>query len=154
SLADADRAKSPRLTIVDCAQGSRTMAAWANPRPRPDQSPWTEAARRLDKAGVSPKQVQVAWIKPANPFPKGALAGHCAELQDDPRVVLRQLKTSFPNLHIVYFTSRIYAGYARGPGADLNPEPYAYETAFAVRSVIQEQIKGDKELNFDGSRGA
>jgi hypothetical protein len=153
-LADADPEKSPRLTIVDCAQGSRTMAAWANPRPRPDQSPWAEAARRLDKAGVSPRQVQVAWIKPANAFPKGDLAEHCAELQDDTRIVLRKLKDTFPNLRIAYFTSRIYAGYARGPGADLNPEPYAYETAFAVRSVIQEQIKGGKDLNFDASRGA
>jgi hypothetical protein len=154
SLADADGEKSPRLTIVDCAQGSRTMAAWANPRPRPDQSPWIEAERRLGKAGVSAAQVQVAWIKPANAFPKGDLGEHCAELQDDTRVVLRRLKATFPNLRIVYFTSRIYAGYARGPGADLNPEPYAYETAFAVRAVIQEQIKGDKGLNFDVSRGA
>jgi hypothetical protein len=153
-LADADREKSPRLTIVDCAQGSQTMAAWANPRPRPDLSPWTEAARRLEKAGVSAPQVQVAWIKPANAFPKGDLAEHCAELEDDTRTVLRKLKTTFPNLRIAYFTSRIYAGFARGPGADLNPEPYAYETAFAVRSVIQAQIKGDKDLNFDGSRGA
>src|SRR5262249_51198814 len=69
-------------------------------------------------------------------------------------IVLRKLKDTFPNLRIAYFTSRIYAGYARGPGADLNPEPYAYETAFAVRSVIQEQIKGGKELNFDAARGA
>jgi hypothetical protein len=154
NLADADRVKSPRLTIVDCAQGSQTMAAWANPRPRPDLSPWAESARRLEKANVFIKQVQIAWIKPANAFPKGDLAEHCAELQDDTRVVLRKLKTTFPSLRIAYFTSRIYGGYARGPGADLNPEPYAYETAFAVRNVIQGQIQGDKDLNFDPSRGA
>ena len=46
----------------------------------------------------------------------------------------------FPNLRIAYLSSRIYAGYAR---THLNPEPYAYESAFVVRWLIQDQIKGE-----------
>ena len=35
----------------------------------------------------------------------------------------------------------------------MNPEPYAYESAFAVRWLIQDQIAAQQELNFDPSRG-
>ena len=35
----------------------------------------------------------------------------------------------------------------------LNPEPYAYESAFSVRSLIEDQIKGKTELNFDPKKG-
>ena len=31
----------------------------------------------------------------------------------------------------------------------LNPEPYAYEEAFTMRWLIQDQIAGKPELNYD-----
>jgi hypothetical protein len=152
TLADADPQKSPRLTVVDCAQGSMVMAAWANPRAKPN--PWPVALDRLAKAGVTPAQVQVLWIKPANPFPKGDLQEHGKELQEDTQRTLQRARETFPNLRIAYFSSRIYAGHATGGGADLNPEPYAYESAFVVRWLIQDQIKGNPELNADATHGA
>ena len=54
-------------TVVDCAQGGQAMAEWVDPMARP----WTEADRRLMTAHVSPKQVQVVWIKLANITPEG-----------------------------------------------------------------------------------
>ena len=33
------------------------------------------------------------------------------------------------------------------------PEPYAYESGFGTRWVVQSQIKGDAQLNFDPARG-
>lgn len=71
-LADVAPEKSARVTIVDCAQGGQAMAAWA----RPDSTPWTVAGHRLEAAGVTPLQVQVAWIKLANRMPKGSLENH------------------------------------------------------------------------------
>src|SRR5208337_3736325 len=35
----------------------------------------------------------------------------------------------------------------------LNPEPYAYESAFAVRWLIEDQIGGKRHLNCDPDRG-
>jgi hypothetical protein len=63
---------------------------------------------------------------------------------------LHNARQRFPNLRIAYLGSRIYAGYADTP---LNPEPYAYEGAFVVRWLIQDQIKGDRALNYDPARG-
>jgi hypothetical protein len=144
-LADADHDKSPRLTIVDCAQGGATMARWAN-----EDKPWEVAEQRLTAAGVTAKQVQVVWIKLANARPSGELGSHGKQLQKDTVKVLHRAREHFPNVRIAYLSSRIYAGYAN---TELNPEPYAYEGAFAVRWLIQDQIKGDAELNYDADRG-
>src|SRR5439155_3620213 len=145
-LADADMAKSPKLTIVDCAQGGQAMAEWVPPQ----GAPWIEAERRLKNQKVTPGQVQVAWIKLANKGPRGELAEHGKKLQQDTLVVLHNAKTRFPNLRIVYLSSRIYGGYAQ---SRLNPEPYAYESAFAARWLILDQINGDAALNFDAAKG-
>jgi hypothetical protein len=145
-IADKDPQKSPLLTIVDCAQGGQAMAQWVDPRAKA----WTEAERRLERAKVSPHQVQVAWVKLANVRPTGELTEHGKKLQKDTLAVLQNARARFPNLRIAYLSSRIYAGYATTP---LNPEPYAYEGAFAVRWLIQDQIKGDGDLNYAAARG-
>jgi hypothetical protein len=145
--ADTDSAKAPALTIVDGAQGGQAMAEWADP----DARPWAEAERRLAAAQVTGRQVQVAWIKLANKGPRGDLAQHGKKLQRDTLAVVQNAKARFPNLRIVYLASRIYGGYATTP---LNPEPYAYESAFVVRWLIQDQIKGEAALNYDARRGA
>ena len=138
-IADEDPRKSSKLTIVDCAQGGQTMAAWAPPEARP----WQEAMNRLQGAGVSAPQVQVAWIKLANAGPSGSMAEHLARLEADTIAVLHNARKRFPNLRIAYLGSRIWAGNAT---TGLNPEPYAYEGAFAVRHLIQKQIAGDESL--------
>ena len=146
-LADADPKKSDKLTIVDCAQGGQAMAEWAPP----DARPWTNAEQTLTRAGVTPKQVQVAWIKLANKGPRGALNEHGKTLQRDTLAVIQNAKARFPNLRIVYLSSRIYGGYA---GGALNPEPFAYESAFAARWLIRDQIQGDAALNYSADKGA
>lgn len=123
------------------------MAQWVSP----DAPPWLEADRRIAASNVSAEQVQVAWIKLANMGPRGDLAEHGRALQRDTLAVIQNAKARFPNLQIAYLSSRIYGGYATG---NLNPEPYAYESAFAVRWLIQDQMKADAELNFDSKRGA
>lgn len=144
-LASADPAKSPKVVIVDGAQGGMTARAWANPDhlPRPSaRSPWEVLDERLKQAGITAQQVQVAWIKEANAGPAndGEFPQHAERLKKDMVGLLSKLKDKFANLRIAYLSSRIYGGYARTP---LNPEPYAYESAFAVRWLIQDQIKGD-----------
>ncbi|MGV3608725.1 MAG: hypothetical protein ACO1RA_20140 [Planctomycetaceae bacterium] len=144
-LADRSQEKSLKVTIVDCAQGGQAMAEWVDPKGRP----WEEARRRMVAANLSREQVQVVWIKLANKGPRGTLQEHGTKLENDTLAVIQNAKKEFPNLKIAYLSSRIYGGYSTGM---LNPEPYAYESAFPVRWLIQRQIKGDKALAFQGER--
>src|SRR6476660_7324623 len=66
-------------------------------------------------------------------------------------VILNKLTERFPKLQIAYLSSRTYAGYAK---TSLNPEPFAYESAFVVRWLIQDQMKGDAALIYDPAKGA
>ena len=143
TLADADPRKSPSLTVVDCAQGGQAMAEWVPPEGRP----WQEALARLARTGVSPAQVQVAWVKLANKGPSGSMTDHLAKLEADTTAVLRNARDHFPNLRVVYLGSRIWAGNATG---NLNPEPYAYETAFAARHLILQQPAAKGAANDPG----
>lgn len=154
-LADADPNKSAHVVIVDCAQGGQAASDWAYPekRMRKDRpSPWVVMDQRLEKAGVSAAQVQVVWLKLAQRMPArlGEFPDHTKSLQNDTAEILRELKKRFGNLRIAYLSSRIYAGYATTP---LNPEPYAYESAFSVRWLIEDQIKGEADLNYDERQG-
>ena len=149
-LANASPAKSPKVVIVDGAQGGMTAAAWANPGAR---NPWEVLDQRLKQAGITAQQVQAAWIKQANagPASSGEFPKHAEALKGHVVGLLHKLKEKFPNLRIACLSSRIYGGYARTP---LNPEPYAYESAFVVRWLIQDQIQGDPRLNYDPEKGA
>lgn len=154
-LAARDPDKSPSVVIVDGAQGGMEASDWARPgkRERPNRpDPWVRLDRRLKEAGVTAQQVQVVWIKQArrNPASLGEFPKHAEELKGHLKTILHKLKERFPNLRLAYLSSRIYAGYATTP---LNPEPYAYESAFAMRGLIQDQIEGEPSLNFDPEKG-
>jgi hypothetical protein len=72
------------------------------------------------------------------------------QLQGCLQQIVRNAKILFPNLKICYLSSRTRA-YVYGAG--LNPEPYAYETAFAVKWLIEKQLAGAPALNFDPGKG-
>jgi hypothetical protein len=149
-LAAGDLDKNPRLVIVDGAQGGMSANRIVDTDSGSGRRFWTTVDQRLKAAGATREQVQVAWIKQADPGPRDGFPGYARTLQGELGRIVRLMKERFPNLKLVYLSSRIYAGYARSP---LNPEPYAYESGFSVKWLIEQQIKGDKELNYDSSKG-
>ncbi|WP_420643461.1 hypothetical protein [Candidatus Leptofilum sp.] len=138
---------NPAVVLVDGAQHSKASQFVANP----NDEYWSVLTERLTEAGLSDEQVQVVWLKNARarakaPFPVDALM-----LKNDLKEIVKLLHGRFPNLKIVYLSSRTYGGYAT---IDLNPEPYAYQSAFAVKWLIEDQITGDAELNFNLNSGS
>lgn len=145
-LAKNDPRKSEAVVVVDGAQGGQTAQVWA----APDARAWSVAEQRLDAAGVKPAQVQVLWIKQANAGPKAGREAEIKRLQEDMEKDVANAKRKYPNLRLAFLSSRIYGGYAQ---TQLNPEPYAYEGAFAMRGLIQKQMGGEKSLNADPAKG-
>lgn len=144
AMADTDRVKNPQLVIVDGAQGGQTASAIANP----SAFFWDTVAVRVSRAGVTAQQVQVAWVKEANANPTQVFPLHAQMLQSNYESIARILKSKYPNIKIAYYSSRTYGGYAT---TTLNPEPYAYESGFAVKWLIEKQINGDLSLTPTGT---
>jgi len=68
-MADADAVKNPRLVIVDGAQGGMSADRISDLNTASAQQYWQTVDQRLSAAGVTPAQVQVAWVKEADPGP-------------------------------------------------------------------------------------
>lgn len=149
-LADADKQKNPDLVVVDGAQGGMTAARIKDTENPAGVQYWNTVDQRLKNAGVTREQVQIAWIKEADAGPTAGFPKYAETLRDELRLIVQLLHTRFPNLKLVYLSSRTYGGYAK---TRLNPEPYAYESGLSVKWLIEEQIKGGKALNFDPTKG-
>ncbi|HBE03361.1 MAG: hypothetical protein A2096_07000 [Spirochaetes bacterium GWF1_41_5] len=143
------------LAVVDGATGGQEVYAWAKDVPIPkfaNKTPWDLLADRLTDRDISALQVQAAWVKVARkqPAAEGEYPAHAQKFSEYFIELVQKLRTRYPNLRIAYCSSRIYAGYA---ATALSPEPYAFENALAIRSVILRQISGDTALNWDPARG-
>jgi hypothetical protein len=142
--------KNPRLMFVNGAQGGMTAAAIQDPDSNSGSKYWTTVDDRLKKAGVTLAQVQVVWIKQADAGPSQGFPKYAEKLQAELTKIVQLLPQRFPNVKLVYLSSRTGAAYAKTP---LNPEPYAYESGFSVKWLIEKQITGDPALNHDPKKG-
>jgi hypothetical protein len=147
-------AVNPQVLLVNGAEPAQDAEAIDSP-----SSPyWSFVDMQLSRSGVTRAQVGAVWLKEAianetEPFPADA-----AHLERDLDAIVSILAQRFPNLQIVYLASRTYAGYATIP---LNPEPFAYESGFAVKLLVQDAIAAPRRpwlawgpyLWTDGLRG-
>jgi len=146
-LALASPGINTKLVIANGALGGQDAKQWLDPTaclPAPIQGYCNNydriAGAVLPALGVSEKQVQVIWLKEADAGPTVSLPSASADaytLESYLGKIIRAAKVRYPNLQLVFLSSRIYAGYAT---TTLNPEPYAYESGFAVKWTIAAQI--------------
>ena len=132
---DADPEKNPQVVIVNGAQGGANALSVA----RPDSRFWSGLRERLAGAQVTEQQVQVVWLKEAIAGERGPFPTDAQRLQETLRAIVQILEQRFPNLRIVYLSNRTYGGYAT---TRLNPEPFAYESGFVVKWLIEARIHG------------
>ena len=149
-VANADPSKNPNLVIVNGAQGgatpnnftSTTSAYWS-----------TVLNNYLPQNGVTAQQIVAIWMEDTDGIASGKFPSDITTLQSEYETMMQTMLTLFPNLKMVYFSSRVYAGYSNGVGTPDNPEPYAYEVGFAVKWAIQDQLNGNANLNYNPSNG-
>lgn len=170
TVAQEDKGLNPRLVLVNGAQGGRSAFMIQNPDDGTiGEKYWKEwVMDHLKSQGVTPAQVQAIWLKETDaalgpdqlkalgvksydpptkqPFPKSAMT-----LQAELRKIVLVLPRFFPNAKLVYLSSRSFGGWAKREG---NKEPFSYETGYAVKWLIEDQLKGDPGLNYDPAKGS
>jgi hypothetical protein len=132
-LADADARKNPSLLMIDAARKGADATKIAALR----SDYWIHVHRRLLGFDISAAQVQVVWLKTALAEEPRGFPEKARLLQGALRSIVEIVRTKFPQLKLVYVSSRTYGGYSE---TDLSPEPIAYESAFAVKWLIEERI--------------
>jgi len=125
------------LVIVNGAAEGQDAPSWTSAT-----SPSYERIKvgRLAPLGLSENQVQAVWVKLEDQKPELSLPADSADaylLLTNLAQVMRSLRARYPYLRIVFISSRSYGGYGT---TDLNPEPFAYESGFSVKWLIESQI--------------
>ena len=125
------------MVIVNGAADGQDAPTWTTPG-----SPNFDRIKvgRLAPLGLSENQVQAVWVDLSDPKPTVSLPNDTADanaLLTNLGSVMRALRARYPYLRLVFVSSRMYGGYAK---VDLNPEPYAYESGFSVKWLIESQI--------------
>ena len=145
-MADAYPAKNPKTVVVDCAFPGKVASIIMNPA----DPYWAYVDGQVSAAGLTNAQVEVVWLKEADGNPSSAWPVYAQTLRDELGTILQVIKARYPNTRATYLASRIYAGYA---STTLNPEPYAYESGFSVKWLVEQQLSGDPRYNFAPLKG-
>lgn len=137
ALADGG-VKTTGLVILDGAKGGQTAPTWT-------QSTAANYNRVRDSilapAGFTELQVQVIWTEIANANPVTSLPSTGADaltLASQAGQMVRAFRVRYPNLKLVFFSTRNYGGYNI---TGLNPEPFAFEDGFVIKWLIEAQLR-------------
>jgi hypothetical protein len=151
SYAANDPTLHPNLVIVQGAQPQETASALLSNSSTPGFMN-NVLNYALPYAGVNAKQVVAIWFEPEDAYLTATFPNGAQLLSSELVSLAQQFLTTFPNLKIMYLSSRTYAGYSNGV-SQLNPEPVAYQQGYAVQFTIDSQLAGNPALNFDPSLG-
>lgn len=149
-IAESDPTRNPNLVFVNGAQGGATPNNFTSP----SSVYWSTVLNNyLPQNGVTPNQVVVIVMEDTDGIATGTFPSDITNLQAEYETIMQTMHTLFPNLKMVYFSSRVYGGYSNGVGHPDNPEPYAYEMGWAVKWAIQDQLNGNSNLNYNPANG-
>jgi hypothetical protein len=139
------------LVIVNGAADGQDAPAWTSPAsPNYDRI----KSGRLAPLGLSENQVEVAWVKLDDAKASRSLPADSADAYvylSNLGQVLRTLRVRYPNLLIVFLSSRSYSGYASGIGATTD---LTSEESFSVKWAIESQINEMRGLPADPRAGS
>lgn len=147
-LETSDPARNSHLVLVNAAIDGTNSPDWTSP----SSGAWlTILNNYLPYQNISPSQVQVVWVMMPHSNPTGTYPTDMAAQESDLIAILQDLQTFFPNLKIAYLTSNHYGAYEPTKSYQ---EPYSYEFGFAVQTIIEDQMNGQANLNWNPANGA
>ncbi len=145
TLTSADPSRNPSLVVVNGAHGS----ASADVLQDPNSYFWGIITNDdLPNAGVTANQVTAVWLNDVDVSHPPTIPALQAMMEN----IVRNLLVKFPNLRIIYLSSINYTAYSNGVN-NFQPEPSAYEAGFAMKAVIQDQVNGTGNLNYNPANG-
>lgn len=142
---------SDRIAFYNGAQNHLSAEFWLDPT----EIGYQDIESGLEEQGLSVEQVQIIWLKVANtmeatrpslPDPDADVVLLLANLGQ----IVRNLDDLYPNLQQVFVSSRTYGGYAENL---VSPEPWAYETGFGFKWLIEAQIHQMEYGEIDACAG-
>jgi hypothetical protein len=146
-FARTDPLRSPAFRVVNGGMPGQSAQDWVASWP----AIHARLLQLLSAQGLTAEQVQVLLYKQATDTPTESFPVHARVLESRHETILQNLQKAFPNLRVGIIGARIYGGYSPD---SVNPEPFAYESGFASKWLIERQIAGDPALNWDPRAGA
>ena len=140
---------NPNLVMVEGAMGAEALDTLLGTEGNAFWSNITNWA--LPESGVTSQQVVAIWLEPEDSHPPGMFPSDMNQMHSELLTLIPNLLVRFPNLKLLYLSSRTYAGYSN-PVKDTS-EPYAYDQGYALQATIADQINGNPALNFDPKLG-
>jgi hypothetical protein len=146
----ADSRKSASVAMVDGAQYGIDATGWTSP----SAPSWGVVDQRLAAAGLTDQQVEVVWLKQALANPNTPFETYAHQLQQDLTLINADAAQRFPNLRQVFVSARTYGGYSgiypKTPLHGPNPEPWAYETGWAVKWFVAQSVANPAQRPWVG----
>lgn len=137
------------LVLVNGAQDNATAGDFA----APNDPVWADITNYfLPQSNVTPNQVVAAWVSDVA-SPNGPFPGDMVPLQRELEQIAQNLRRKFMNLRLAYFSGRMYGGYSNNPFNPDSPEPFAYQSGFAIKWSVQDQLDGLPSMNYNPANG-
>lgn len=138
NAANGDPAKNPRVAVVNGALGGETADKLASTTSGYFS---TVIDYVLPFYGYTAQQVAAVWLDTVDSADNSGFPSDANTLLGNMKTISTDIKTNFPNAVLTYMGPLNYTGYSQGVSTIL-PEPQAYDSAWADKWVIEDQING------------
>ena len=164
--ANANPAKNPKLFIAYGFEYQLPGGNGGTGDPGPNSIFYRSLDHALSEQGVTPRQVQIVWLSmpvsgtswglnlppEARTFPADAQQSKHAWKE-----IVHAIHIRYPNVKIIYSSTKgamYMSARTENPEFVGGPiEPWNHDAAWGVKWVIEDQINGAPDLNYDPARG-
>lgn len=150
SMIDADwEGVNPCLDVRSVFIGGKDLGDILDP----EENYWDKFQDRLEEKEIDPDQVQIVWMMHQSEATTNNLETYLTYVTGQYKLLLADMLIQMPNLRQVFISGMHYTGYTDPAHEryDAMVEPKGYWGNLAIRELINMQIDGDPDLDFEGA---